>query len=965
MQRSSSVPSVFPRLQQDRRFADVDWDSHPLGPVDQWSAALRVCVHQVLASSESMYLVWGTEGFFFFNRPYEPILGPRAAYAMGARFEVLWADAWPSVRETFELARAGTSTRHVDMQVPMSRYGVPEQTWWTFSFSPVFDETGEIAGVLCITNEVTDHVLRKISLRESEERSRQILDSATDYAVIATDIEGRVQRWNTGAQHLLGWSEPDMLGQTMERFFTPEDRRDHRMDIEMRAAREEGRGNDERWHLRKDGERFWGSGAMMPLRNDAGAVCGYVKVLRNRTHERRQEQRLGLLAQIAAGLLAAQDPDAVLAPVLENSSELLGFDESYSYVLTPDCEHLRMTHSVGASESTRNAFARVRLDVPICGIVAQTRTPLIIKNLQQTTEPRYEVGRAGGYKAFAAFPVLANDKLHGVMSFAARSRVEFDEDALSFFATLARYSAIVRSRLDTEAELREWARTLEQRVDERTRERDLTWRVSRDLFVTLDDAGRLDSVNPAWTDVLGWQEVRVVGCDFLGYVQPEDVDAARALLERLLRPIDAVEAAEIDVRMTTDQGQGRWISWSFVRHRDVVYGAGRDISERKLLEEQLRQSQKMEAVGQLTGGLAHDFNNLLAGISGALELSKLRIARGQADQIGRYIDAGQDAVKRAAALTHRLLAFSRRQTLAPKTTHVGQLIAGMQDLIARTVGPAIRLAIENDRDLWLSLIDASQFENAILNLCINARDAMPHGGQITIRNTNEVFHLQRAVKLGLAPGAYVTVCVTDTGVGMSADVLTKAFEPFFTTKPIGMGTGLGLSMIYGFAKQSGGTVELRSEPGKGTVVCIHLPRHEAQTEPPEELDAQAGMIQGDGQTVMVVDDEPTVRLLVTEVLKDLGYRSIEAEDGVTALKLLNSSVQVDLLITDVGLPNGINGRQVADAARVQRPRLKVLFITGYAENAVLNHGHLGSDMHVMTKPFAIDALALRVQEILE
>lgn len=323
-----------------RRFTEVDWGAHPLGEISNWPAALRIAVWQVLSSSESMYLVWGQARFFFFNAHYEPILGPRVDHAMGARLELLWADAWPSVRPSLERAEQGVSCRYVDMPVPMNRYGVPEDTWWTFSFSPIFDESATVVGVLCITNETTEHVRRKEALNDSEVRNRQILDSATDYAVIATDVSGRVTRWNTGASQIFGWSEQEMLGETMTRCFTPKDRDACRMEAEMQAARATGRSIDERWHLRKAGGRFWASGAMMPLKDDGGMPSGYVKVLRNRTGERRQEQRLALLAQVAADLLDAVDPDAVLGPLLEHSSELLGFDDSYSYVLTPDCEHL-------------------------------------------------------------------------------------------------------------------------------------------------------------------------------------------------------------------------------------------------------------------------------------------------------------------------------------------------------------------------------------------------------------------------------------------------------------------------------------------------------------------------------------------------------------------------------------------------------------------------------------------------
>jgi len=392
---------------------------------------------------------------------------------------------------------------------------------------------------------------------------------------------------------------------------------------------------------------------------------------------------------------------------------------------------------------------------------------------------------------------------------------------------------------------------------------------------------------------------------------------------------------------------------------------GAALREQAATEEALRQSQKMEAVGQLTGGIAHDFNNLLAGISGSLELLQTRVAQGRINDLERYITTAQGAAKRAAALTHRLLAFTRRQTLDPKPTDVNRLVTGMEELIRRTGGPQVTVEIVGAGGLWTTLVDPNQLENALLNLCINARDAMPDGGRLTIETGNKWLDVRAARERDLPPGQYVSLCVSDTGTGMTPEVIRRAFDPFFTTKPIGKGTGLGLSMIYGFVQQSGGQARIYSEQGQGAMVCLYLPRHhgEAASENAEAELAGAPRAR-QGETVLVVDDEPTVRMLVTEVLEDLGYTAIEAADGAAGLKVLQSDVRLDLLVTDVGLPGGMNGRQVADAARVVRPGLKVLFITGYAENAVLSHGHLDPGMHVLTKPFAMEALASRIKDLI-
>jgi CheY-like chemotaxis protein len=383
-----------------------------------------------------------------------------------------------------------------------------------------------------------------------------------------------------------------------------------------------------------------------------------------------------------------------------------------------------------------------------------------------------------------------------------------------------------------------------------------------------------------------------------------------------------------------------------------------------LAEAALRQSQKMEAVGQLTGGLAHDFNNLLTGISGSLELLEMRLAQGRFSEINRYVQTAQAAARRAAALTHRLLAFSRRQTLDPRPVDMNRLVADMDDLIGRTMGPSIKVTVGKAPDLWLVLADPNQLENALLNLCINARDAMPRGGNLIIETGNLMLEESEAGPLELGAGAYVCLSVKDSGNGMTADVVARAFDPFFTTKPIGEGTGLGLSMVYGFVRQSGGQARIQSEPERGTTVSLYLPRYSGVAEVFEAPGQKAAPQRGDGETVLVVDDEPSVRMLVKEVLGELGYTAVEAEDGALGLKILQSGRRIDLLVTDVGLPGGMNGRQLADAALVARPGLKILFITGYAESAVVGGDHFRPGMHLVTKPFTLETLGRRIREII-
>jgi PAS domain S-box-containing protein len=391
-----------------------------------------------------------------------------------------------------------------------------------------------------------------------------------------------------------------------------------------------------------------------------------------------------------------------------------------------------------------------------------------------------------------------------------------------------------------------------------------------------------------------------------------------------------------------------------------------EAEERVRIEEALRQSHKMEAIGQLTGGIAHDFNNLLTGISGSLELIRIRTAQGRTAELGRYVEAATVSVDRAAALTHRLLAFSRRQTLDPKATDVNRLVGTMEELFRRTVGPNIRVETRLAAELWPTLCDPNQLENALLNLVINARDAMAEGGHLLIQTANAVL-LDPGGTLGDVPptnlpaGEYMALFVTDTGTGMAPDLISRAFDPFFTTKPIGQGTGLGLSMIYGFVQQSGGHVLLRSKFGQGTTVTIYLPRHLGAAGGAEPHVIAGLPAAADSIAVLVVEDEATVRMVILEVLQDCGYTVLEAEDGPLGLSVAASGVRIDLLLTDIGLPGSMNGRQLADAARLLRPGLKVLFITGFAESAAMGSVRMETGMEVMTKPFTVDALAARVR----
>jgi PAS domain S-box-containing protein len=691
--------------------------------------------------------------------------------------------------------------------------------------------------------------------------------------------------------------------------------------------------------------------AFMPIRDADGVVVGVFNTAHETTAQVLAERARGVAeAALAQEALVAAESRDLLGLMTENAPDVI-------YV--KDIEG-RMVH-------VNAAFCQL-FDLPLAQIIGRDAShwlPAEQAAAMSANDQRVMASRRTHALEEVTQIVGPNGPATRLYLSTKSPWIAADGTLLGLFGI----SRDITERKAQEQALQDLNDTLELKVAERTRERDRIWRVSREIFVVVGTNGMFVTVNPAYERMLGWTLEEATHVPFMKMVHPDDRIPTQHQYERLLLGTTVVG---FKCRFLHRDGSYRWLDWTAVPEGELLYAVGRDCTDEQaqaetlaLAEEQLRHSHKMEAVGQLTGGIAHDFNNLLAAILTNLELLQLRADAGRLEDLPRHISAAQTSAQRAASLTHRLLAFSRRQSLNPQAVDVNALVRSMEELMRRTLGVNIELKTQLEPAIPAAFTDTNQLESAMLNLAINARDAMEGGGRLTIA-TQLVLLAERYTSNHeeLEPGQYLSLNVSDTGVGMTPDVMTKAFDPFFTTKAIGKGTGLGLSMIYGYARQSGGHVRIESEPGQGTTVRLYLPVHQSAVEPvlvPAPPVPQTP--QGHGESVLVVEDEPGVRLVVLDVLEELGYRTHEAIDATSALSIVEAGIHLDLLVSDVGLP-GINGRQLAEMVRSQRPGLKVLFITGYAGEAAVRGKFLDDGMDMLSKPFTIDELAQKIEQML-
>ncbi|MBU4612521.1 PAS domain-containing protein [Achromobacter sp. GG226] len=886
----------------------------------------------MMSNTFAMCATWGPEQTLLYNEAYATVLSMRHPWALGQPIHEVWPDVWADIAPSVQRVLAGEALRFDSQRLVMTRHGYPEETYWTYSYSPLRE--GEVVqGLLNVTTEVTALVLAQRRAEANAQRVQLALEAG---AITGTWVwHLPTDRFTVDAAFARSFGLDPELGHdglSLEQVIAtvhPDDR------AGLIAAIDDvvGRGGPyaHQYRVRRaDGRYYWieanGRVELGPDGKGLSFPGVLIDVDGRRAVEAERDQAIARLRALNAEL-----EQKVIAQSLARGR---------TWQLSPDL--LCVVNAKGVVEASNPAWEAM---------------------LGWSEE---EVARA---KFFArvhpddlpATRAAWDDTLgRGLPVLRLENRYQHkagDWRWLSWVAVADETKVYCSARDITDEKMRQ------ADLVTRTAERDRLWENTNDLMGTAGFDGYLKAVNPAWTALLGWTEAELMRKSLHSIVAP---DIPLETCDVLPRVSAGEEVTGFVAQAVCSDGSRRSLTWTATpdRNSDLFLLVGRDMTALHEVEATLRQSQKMEAVGQLTGGLAHDFNNLLAGVSGALELMSVRVRQGRLNEVEKYLVVAQGAAKRAAVLTHRLLAFSRRQTLEPKPTNVNHVVQGMLDMIQRTVGPGVLVEHFASLDVWTAMVDVSQLENALLNLCLNARDAMPTGGRITIQTQNQTLDRAQARALDLPEGPYLSLSVSDTGTGMTPDVIAKAFDPFFTTKPLGQGTGLGLSMIYGFAKQSGGQVRIVSTAGKGAQVCIYLPRHTGQVQTDADGTVRALTdASGLGETVLVVDDEPTVRMLVVDVLEELGYTALQAGDAMTGLKVLESDVRIDLLVSDVGLPGGMNGRQMADVARAHRPNLQVLFITGYAENAFAD-GQLAAGMSVLAKPFSMDALATRVRELI-
>jgi signal transduction histidine kinase len=923
-----------------------DWESTPLGPAALWPQSLKTAVRIMLSSRQPIWIGWGRPLTYLYNDAYQSIIGGKHPRALGRPTEEVWREIWGEIGPMLDTAMGGVEGTYVEEQLLiMERNGYPEETYYTYSYTPIPDDDGTPGGIICANTDDTQRVigerqlalLRDVSAKTADARSwREVCERGAGalagdprdltFALLymAEPTEGaatlaaatglRPGHPAAPASLPLAPGAPWPVGEVIA---------DHDLRLVEEPAAWFGDGlPGGAW------ERPTTQVAVLalPASGEAGRAGALVVGLNPfRLFDQGYRSFLGLVA----GQIAAAVANAVAFEEERRRAEALA--EAKKLV---EEKQAALEDQTNALEILNRASAAISGDLDLERLV-QTVTDAAVEltgaefgaffyNVVDADGERYTLYTLSGAErsAFAAYPMPRNTAVFGP-TFTGEGVVRSDDITQDpRYGRSAPHYGMPKGHLPVCSYLA---------VPVRSR----SGEVLGGLFFGHSRPGVFDPLS----------EERIVGLASHAAVA---MDNAR-LFQAAERELEQRRRAEAELQALNAGLEGR---------------VAAEVAERNKAEDALRQAQKMEAVGQLTGGVAHDFNNLLTVIIGGLDSIKRSRPSDEA-RIRRAADMALQGAQRAASLTGRLLAFSRRQPLDPRPLDLNQRVRDMTELLHRTLGEQVELEGVLAPRLWRIEADQNQLESAILNLAVNARDAMPEGGKLTIETANTALDESYvAVDAEVVPGQYVVIAVSDSGCGMSKEIQAKVFEPFFTTKEVGRGTGLGLSMVYGFVKQSGGHVTVYSEEGQGTTVKLYFPRFVGAA----AIEAAAGEaalpLGSDQEVILVVEDNDAVRANSIMSLQELGYQVVEASEADSALEIVRSAQRIDLLFTDVVLP-GKSGRMLADAARTLRPELKVLFTTGYSRNAIVHHGRLDPGVRLLSKPFTFEQLATRVRDMLD
>ncbi len=913
--------------------ASFDWSRTAVGAIGGWPGSMRAAVSLMLGSSVPIVMLWGQAGVMIYNDAYSVFAGGRHPRLLGSNVR----EGWPEVADfndhVMRVGLAGGTLSYRDQELTLFRNERAEQVWMNLDYSPLLDDAGVPAGVMAIVVETTAKVRAERRVQGERERLRQMFEQAPGFMVVLRGTRHVVDMANpafmrlVGTRQLPGRAARDALPELDDQgFFEP-------MDNAFRSGQAVSATAMPlllRHMPAAAAERRFVDLVFQPLRNEDSDVTG-IFVQGSDVTDR-------VAAEEVARMRDAQFH--AFAEALPNHVWAAGPDGQLDWL---------------------NQQALAYSGMPLDALLGSGWAEMVHRDDLGSAVDQWRSAVASGQAYEVEFRLRdaeGRDRWHIARALPLR-------DAAGRVVRWIGTNTDIEEQKQAAQMLANHNQVLEHRLAQSTADRDRIWRLSTDLMLVADFDTRIVSVNPAWTRLLGWAPHELLGESFMQLVHPDDTAAT---VKEAARLATGATTLRFENRFRRADGRYCLIEWTAVPDAGFIHAVGRDVTADREAAQALRrtenalvQSQKMDSVGQLTGGVAHDFNNLLQVISANLELLALRTAGDE--RLARYVSNALDGVQRGAKLASQLLAFARRQPLEPKVLNVGRLIQGMEDMLRRTIGASVEIETVVSDGLWHCHVDPVQVENALLNLAINARDAMAGVGRLTIEAGNAwLDDADVSRHPDLVAGQYVLLAVTDTGSGMPPEVMARAFEPFFSTKAEGKGTGLGLAMVYGFVKQSGGHAKIDSEIGQGTTIKIYLPRVTTLEDP--LTPALPGRSGGGAETILVAEDDDAVREGTVEMLRGMGYTVHACRDAASALAVVESGVPIDLLFTDVVMPGSIRSPELARRAQERIPGVAVLFTSGYTQNAIVHGGRLDAGVELLVKPYTREALAKKIRQLL-